>query len=345
MIGAKPVLRTLSTGLGVVSLAVVASTPSAAQTPEAFYKGRNVTIVLGHPPGGSYDMYARLAANHMKKYIPGNPNIVVEHRPGGGGVRAVLYFYNQAPRDGAVMGLFPETIAHTQVLQPEIGKWKTQDMSYVGSFTSVNATFVRRKDAPAKTPEEMRRIPSNAGCTGKTSQAYQAAAILRNLAGFQFKIICGYPGSADYVLAMQRGEIDLVSSAWNQWRANHQTEIREGVFVPVLQTGLRRNKELQKVPLMQEMVDDQLSKKVIEFYSAGSAVGRALIAPPGVPADRLAVLRTAFDKVVQDPDFLRDAERVKAEVDPTPGVQVQKDTLDILSAPQDIVDRANKAME
>ncbi len=174
---------------------------------------------------------------------------------------------------------------------------------------------------------------------------YQAAAILKNLASFQFKIICGYPGSADYVLAMQRGEIDLVSSAWNQWRSNHQTELKEGTFVPVMQTGLRRNKELQDVPLLQEMVDDPTSKKIIEFYSAGSAIGRALISPPGVPAGRLDVLRAAFEKVVKDPDFLRDAERVKAEIDPTPGAEVQQDVADILAAPKDIMDRANKAME
>jgi tripartite-type tricarboxylate transporter receptor subunit TctC len=345
MNGAKRALRTLGFGLCLALPTALAGTPSAAQPAEQFYKGRNVTIVLGHPPGGSYDMYARLAANHMRKHIPGNPNIIVEHRPGGGGVRAVLYFYNQAPRDGSVMGLFPETIAHTQVLQPEIGKWKMQEMSYVGSFTSVNATFVRRKDAPAKTPEEMRRIPSNAGCTGKTSQAYQAAAILKNLGGFQFKIICGYPGSADYVLAMQRGEIDLVSSAWNQWRSNHQTEIQTGVLVPVMQTGLRRNKELQNIPLLQELVDDPTSKKVIEFYSAGSAIGRALMVPPRVPAERLEVLRTAFMNLVKDPDFLRDAERVKAEIDPTPGAEVQQDVADILAAPKDTMDRANKAME
>ena len=323
----------------------LAVAPAAAQTVEQFYQGKTMTIMLGHPPGGSYDLYARLAANHIKRYIPGNPNIIVEHRPGGGGIRAVTQFYGQSVRDGTVMGLFPESIAHSQVMQPELSKWNLAEMAYVGSLSSVNPVFVRRKDAPAKTIEEMKRTASNVGCSGRTSQSYQVAAILKNLAGLQFKIVCGYPGSAEYVIALHRGEIDMVSSAWNQWRSVHAGEIRDGVFVPVIQSGLRRNREIANVPLMQELVDDPTAKTVIEFYSAASAIGRALITPPNIPADRLAALRAAFDKLVVDADFLREAERVKAEVDPTPGAELQKFVNTILTAPKDIVDRANKAME
>lgn len=330
--------------LATATLAL-SSMAANAQTVAQFYQGRTLTIMLGHPPGGSYDLYARIAANHIKKHIPGNPNIIVEHRPGGGGVRAAIFFYTQSPRDGSVISLFPESLAHSQVMQPEIGKWNMAEMSYIGSISSVNPALVRRRDAPAQTVADMRRVTSNVGCSGKTTQSYQVAAILKNLGGLQFKIVCGYPGSAEYVLAMTRGEIDMVSSAWNQWRSVHPNEIADGTFVPVIQTGLKRNREIPNVPLMQEVVDDPTAKRVIEFYSAGSAIGRALLAPPGVPADRLAALRQAFDKMVVDPDFLREAERVKAEIDPTPGVEVQKYAAAILAAPKDIIDRANKAME
>jgi tripartite-type tricarboxylate transporter receptor subunit TctC len=277
--------RALAAGL---LLTTAMAQPSAAQSVEEFYRGKTLTIMLGHPPGGSYDLYARLAANHLKKHIPGNPNIIVEHRPGGGGVRATIFFHSQSPRDGSVISLFPESLAHSQVMQPEIGKWNMAEMSYIGSLSSVNPALVRRRDAPAKTIEDMRRVSSNVACSGKTSQSYQVPAILRNLGGFQYKIVCGYPGSAEYVLALTRGEIDMVSSAWNQWRSSHPQQIADGEFVPVIQTGLKRNKEIANVPLMQELVDDPISKRVIEFYSAGSAIGRALLAPPQVPADRLA---------------------------------------------------------
>jgi tripartite-type tricarboxylate transporter receptor subunit TctC len=335
--------RLLAAGAAVLGLA--ASVPSAAQTPEQFYKGRNVTIMLGHPPGGSYHMYATLAANHLKRHIPGNPNVIIEHRPGGGGVRAARHFYTNTPKDGSVIALFPETMAHTEILQPEVGQWKMLEMTYIGNFSGVGAVMMRREHAPAKTLAEMRKTMSSVGCTGKTSQAYQTAAMMKNLGGFQFKIICGYPGSADYVLALIRGELDMVSSAWLQWRTSHTDEIKKGTMVPVIQTGLRRNRELPDLPLLQEVVEDEISKRVIEFLSAATQFGRALLAPPGVPADRIAVLRGAFDTLVKDPAFLKDAERAKAQIDPTSGADLQADLIALFKAPKDIVDRANRAMD
>jgi tripartite-type tricarboxylate transporter receptor subunit TctC len=331
--------------VGAIIALSLTSGPVVAQSVEDFYKSNRITIMLGQPPGGSYDLYARLVANHMAKYIPGNPTIIVEHRPGGGGVRAVSFFYAQSPRNGSVIGLFPETITHTQLLQPDIGKWNVAEMPYIGSLSGSNAAFVIRKDAPAKTVEEMRQKAINVGCTGRTSQSYQSPAMMKNLAGFKFNMICGYPGSKEFVLALMRGEVDLVSSAWAQWRAGHRAEIADGSLIPVIQAGLTRHKEMSNVPLMQELVDDPNVKKVIEFASAGSAIGRALIAPPKIPEDRLAGLRQAFDKMVQDPDFLRDAERVLAEIDPTPGIEMQKVVEQILKTSPEIVDKAAKAME
>lgn len=306
---------------------------------------QTLRIMLGHPPGGSYDLYARLAADFMRSHLPGNPNIIVEHRPGGGGVVATAFFYAQAPKDGSVIALFPETIAHTQLLEPAVGKWKVQEMSYIGSFAPVNTAFVFRKGAPATTPETMRKTKSIAGCTGRNSQSYQYPAMLKSLDGFQFEIVCGYKGSADSVLALERGEVDFVSSAWNSWRATHMSAIKAGEFTPRIQGGLKRNKELANVPLMQELVSDPQQKKIIEFASAGAAIGRALIAPPGIAADRLVALRAAFDKMTADPAFLAEAGKRRLEIEPTPGAEVQKIAADILNAPKEIVKRAMEAMK
>ena len=327
------------------SLAGAAPIPASAQTVEQFYKGQTMTILLGQPPGGSYDLYARLAADYMKRFIPGSPNIVIQHKPGGGASLAVAYLYAQAPRDGTWLGLFPETIGHTQLIQPELGQWKMQEMTYVGSFSTVNAAFVRRKDAPAKTVDEMKTIQMNLGCTGKTSQSYQSPAMLKNLAGFKFNLICGYPGSSEYVLALEKGELDMVSSAWNQWSGIHAQKIASGEFVPVIQSGLRRHADLMNVPLMQDLVTDPQIKKGLEFASAGAAIGRALIAPPNVPKDRLDALRSAFDKTVKDPEFIAEAKKRGAELDPTPGEEVQKASLAIISASKDVIDLASKGME
>lgn len=339
-------IRRMSFAAGIA--AAVASglvAPAAAQSVEQFYKGSTLTILLGQPPGGSYDLYARLAADYMRKFIPGNPTIVVQYKPGGGGAVAVAYFYAQAPKNGSMLGLFSETIPQTQLLEPAVGKWKMQDMTYIGSFSTVNAAFVRRKNAPAKTVEEMRHIAMNVGCSGRTSQSYQSPALLKNLAGFKFNIICGYPGSAEYVLALEKGEVDMVSSAWNQWTSAHMQKIKSGEFVPVIQSGLTRHKDLPNIPLMQELVTDPKLKQVFEFASAGAAIGRALLAPPKVPQDRIDALRAAFDKTVKDPAFIADAKKRGAELDPTSGAEVQKASLAIIAAPKDIVALAAKGMQ
>jgi tripartite-type tricarboxylate transporter receptor subunit TctC len=331
-------IAALTFALGIVM------TPAAAQSPAEFYKGKTITIMLGHPPGGSYDLYARLAADHMKRFIPGNPNIIVQHRPGGGGIAAVLAFYAQAPRDGTMMGLFTETIGHTQILQPEIGKWKVEEMSYVGSFVPSNAALVVRKGAPAKSPAALRTTQINVGCTGANSQSYQYPASLKSLGGFRFSLVCGYPGSAEVILAMHRGEVDMFSGSWHVWRATQKSALDDGSLIPLIQGGLKRTADLPDVPLMQELVDDSKTKKIIEFISAGSAIGRALIAPPAVPAERLAVLREAFDKVVQDPEFIADAAKRSADLEPTPGSTVQTYSDGIANAPKDVIEAATRAI-
>lgn len=315
---------------------------AAAQTPAEFYKGKTITITLGQPPGGSYDFYARLAADHLKRFIPGNPSLIVQHRPGGGGVAAVRWFYAQAPRDGTSMGLFSESIAHTQLLTPDVGRWKVEQMSYVGSLAPSNGAMVVRKGAPTTTAEGMRTIPITVGCSGVNSPSYQYPAALKAVGGFKFNIVCGYPGSPQIILAMQRGEADAYSASWHAWRVH--PDVKDGTFVPVIQGGLKRVHELAQVPLTQELVADPRGKRIMEFISAGSAIGRALIAAPGVPADRVAALRDAFDRMVKDDAFLADAAKRNLDIEPTAGATLQGYSLAIAHAPSDIVDGAMQAM-
>src|SRR5262249_45752481 len=151
---------------------------------------------------------------------------------------------------GTVIGLLPPSIAHMQVAQPHMSKWNVAEMAYVGSISSVNQVLVRRKNAPARTIEEMRTINSTVACTAPLRESYQVAAILKNLGGFQLKIVCGYPRALD-PLALHRGEIDMGVSAWSNLRSQHPGEIRDGVFIPVVQSGRRRHREIASVPLIQ----------------------------------------------------------------------------------------------
>jgi tripartite-type tricarboxylate transporter receptor subunit TctC len=345
--GRKHMRLARNAAFAAISLtAIGAALPAAAQqSVEQFYKGKVLTIEIGHPPGGSYDFYARLASAHMSKYIPGNPTIIVQSKPGGGGLLAVASFYRDAPRDGSMLGLFPETIADTQIFEPTVGKWNVKEFSYVGSFANVNPVFVERKGAPAKTVEEMRTISMNVGCSGRTGQSYQGPAALKAFAGMKFKLICGYPGSAEYVLALTKGEVDMVSSAWNQWKVEHPQELSDGTFVPMIQNGLTRHKDLPNLPLMQDLVQDPKLKQVFELVSAGAAIGRALMMPPGVPKDRLDAMRAAFDKMVADPVTIKDAASKNLELDPTPGIAVQKISDAIIDAPPDVIQMAAEAMK
>jgi tripartite-type tricarboxylate transporter receptor subunit TctC len=328
--------------VGAALLALLAAAPACAQSAvENFYRGKTVTILIGHPAGGSYDLYARLAAAHMGKYIPGHPQVLVQTKQGGAGAGALQFLYGYGPKDGTLLGLFPETIALTQLTQPEIGKWKVQDLAYLGSFANVNAVFVVRKDSPAKTIDEMRRIETKVGCSSRLSQSYANPSILKTYGGFKFKIICGYPGSMEFPMVLARGEVDVISSSWNAWRL--RSDVVDGTLRPVIQSGLVRHKELPDVPLMQELLTEPKQKHLVEFLSSGSAVGRALLVHGATPPERIAALRSAFDQVVKDPEFTAQAERAGAELDPTPGVEIQRISAAIIATPKDIVDMAAAA--
>jgi tripartite-type tricarboxylate transporter receptor subunit TctC len=302
----------------------------------AFYGGRTISIVIGYPPGGSYDTYARLAAAHMGKYIPGRPNFIVQNKPGGIGV--MRSFYETAPKDGLTIGIFPETIAIVQLTHPEIGKWNVHELSYIGSFANVNAVFMVRKGAPATTVEELKKTSINVGCNTPVGVSYINPAIMKKFGELELKIICGYPGTASLPIALARGEIDMVTGAWTAWK--NRSEVTGGEVTPIIQSGLARHKELPDVPLMQELISDPIGKKVAEFMSAGSAIGRALIAPRGVPPARVAALRNAFDQLVKDPEFLRQAAETFAELDPKSGLETQAVSDAILATPPDVVNSA-----
>ena len=318
---------------------------TSALAEDSFYKDKTIRIIVGHPPGGSYDFYARLAADMLKVHVPEAKAVIVENKPGGGGLVATSWFVSQAPRDGTVLGLLPETIGNTQLMEPDVGKWNVKELNYIGSFSPVNSVFMRRKNSPSKTPQDMKNQETIVGCTGTNAQSYQYPALLKVLGNYKFKMICGYPGANEYTVALERGEIDLVSSAWNSWKVTHVAQMKAGDLIPVIQAGLTRTKDLPDVPLMQELVDDPVAKKVIEFTSAGAQIGRALLAPPGLPPERVAFLRATFDKMVKDPAMIEMAAKRSLDLEPSTGTIVQGYSDAIAATPADVVAKAVAAFK
>lgn len=341
MIGRKVSIAALIAALPVCSVPFAA----AAQDSASFYKDKAIKILVGHSPGGSFDFYARLASEMLKKHLSGAASVTVENKPGGGGLVATAFFYANGAKDGTQLAVFPEGISAMEVFEPQTARWKTQEMCYIGSFAPVNNVFIMLKEKALTDLKVMKTQEVIFGCVGVGSQGYSYPAMLRGLGGYKIKLVCGYPGSAELQLALDKREVDVTSNAWNALRVTHMSRIKSGEVVPIMQAGLKRNKEVANVPLIQELIDDAGGKRVIEYGSLVAGIGRALMAPPGVPAERIAYLRAVFDKMVTDPEMIELAAKRSLELDPTPGVEVQKIVDQIINAPKELIEKATAAMK
>jgi tripartite-type tricarboxylate transporter receptor subunit TctC len=338
--------RHVASAVGALALAALAvpGAPAKADAVADFYKGQVLTILLGHPPGGSYDLYAQLAAQYLGKHVPGNPKVVVEHRPGGGGGLAATYLFSKAPTDGSMIALLPETLAQLQLMDPKRSRWDMAKVKYIGRFSDVNSAYGVRSGAPATTIEAMKTTQVNVGCSGRASTGTQLPLVAKNLLGMKFNLVCGYKGSGPFMLALERGEVDMIVLNWGTWRAKLIDQIKAGKYKIIAQSGLERTEELKDVPLIQELIGDEKVDAVHRFLGGGAPVGRALFGAPGTPVDRIAALRVAFDKMVNDPAFLADAKKRLAMISPRTGAQVDKFSQAILSTPKDVVTLAQQGL-
>ncbi|HEX9809158.1 MAG TPA: tripartite tricarboxylate transporter substrate-binding protein [Alphaproteobacteria bacterium] len=333
-------------GLALAALTggVLGASPATADSVSDFYRGKTMKILVGYPPAGSYTAYAQLAARHYGKYIPGNPNVIVQNMPGAGSLVAANYFSNVAPKDGTMIGMFADTLAVSQLLFPDKAKFDAKTFPYIGSFTPINPILMIRSDANVKSFKDALSSEVIVGCTGAGSQSYIMPRAMKALLGAKFKMICGYRGSAAQTLALIRGEIQAQSSAWASWRIRYLDEIKQGKLIPLVQVGLKPETELPDLVLMHELTDDPDKKRVLQFLSIGGSIGRAFNAPPGLPADRLKALREAFGKMVKDPALLADAKKQRANIEPETGEALDKMTIQALSTPPNLVKLAQESM-
>jgi tripartite-type tricarboxylate transporter receptor subunit TctC len=323
-----------------VSLLLVASA-ALAQSPAAFYSGKTISILMGAGEGGAYSIYGQLAADYLRKLLPGNPTVIVQSMPGAGGIKAADYLANVAPKDGTALGMLLDLATITQVLEPRTVRYDLSKFSVIGSFVTDNPVMMVRADAGARTFAELKSSKSIVvGASGKGSQTYVHPALLKEVLGANLRIVTGYRGSADISLALERGEVQAQSATWVSWQARHADWIRRKEIIPIVQVGLKKESDLPDVPLMLELATSVSDRQVLELMSSGSQIGRALFAPPGVPADRIVALRNAFDTMVKDRDFLEAAAKRKLVVRATPGVEVQAIIQNVVSYSPPVVERA-----
>jgi tripartite-type tricarboxylate transporter receptor subunit TctC len=329
---------------GFVALALglcagLGAEPALADPIEDFYKNKSIDLVIGYTPGGSYDLYARLVGRFLGDFIPGKPRIVVRNMPGGGSRVAASYVYNVAPKDGTVIATGDQSLSVEQAMGDKTLTIDVNKFQYIGSPITENNTTVTWYTSGVKTIDDAKTKEVPMGATGgSTSSQYPKA--MNAILGTKFKIIAGYPGGNDVSLAMEKGEVmGRGSNAWGAWKATRPDWLREKKITILVQIGLKKAPDLPDVPLLMDLATNDADHAVLKLLSASGAIGRPLFVAPGVPAERVAALRDAFDRMVKSPAFLEAAKAERFDVDPVPGEELQRIVADIVATPKPIADR------
>jgi len=329
----------LSAALASILFVVVASADGFAQNAEPFFKNKVINLHIGFAPGGTYDYFGRMVGRFIGRHIPGNPPVVVQTMAGAGSLQAANFLYAQAPRDGTAWGVVTQTLALEEALRSPGAHYRAAEFTWIGRMTSILEVHFTWKASKAKTIADARvhDIPVAGTGAGSPSEGYPK--LLNALAGTRFKIISGYPGSTQGMLAAERGEVDGGLTSWNTLKRTKPDWIRNRDINMLVQYAVERHPDLREVPSVLEAASTPEGRQVLAFYVSGAEVGRSLLAPPGIPADRVETLRAAFDAMLKDPDFLAEIEKSGQEFQPAPGESVQKLIAAAANAPRDIVER------
>jgi len=309
------------------TLAVAAAlicTAAAAQTPEQFYKGKTIELVIGYPPAGSNDVYGRLLARHIGKHIPGNPNVVPQNKPGAGSFVALGHVFNVAPKDGTVIAIGAPTAPLDEKLGSPGARFKTAEFNWIGRVESQTNIVFLWHTSPVKSFADAQRIEAKLSGTGVGSTVSIYPTVMNNVLGTKFKLIMGYKGSNDAQLAVERGEAEGHSTSWTAVKVAHPDWRPDKKINIIVQFALRKHPELPDVPTVVELARNDEERAILRAVMNATEIGTAFFTTPGVPADRVQALRRAFDATMKDPAFLAEAERTKLTIGPLPGEELQK---------------------
>lgn len=341
-------MRTLT--LGFVLLLLSAS-GSAAQT--NFFAGKTIRIVVGLPAGDAYDLYPRMLANYIGKYIPGNPAIMVQNMPGASSMIAANYVYNIGKPDGLTLGATLPSLYMDQLLGRKEVKFDWRKLGWLGSFEASNNLLYMRTDTPFKTIHEVTKaaMPPKCGSTGTGSPSYFLVKLLNEAIGTKFDVVTGYQGGQEIDLAVERNEVVCRGFTVTTFFAREPFHTwRKKNFVRVLfQTGKKRDPRLPETPTVNELMDEyktpEATRKLGHLAMASSEFGRPIMATPGTPADRVKILRDAFAKSLKDPDLLAEAAKKRLEIDPASGEELDNLAKEVMSVSKDIIERLRRLLE
>jgi tripartite-type tricarboxylate transporter receptor subunit TctC len=337
------ILRALTAGLALAALPAAAQ----AQTAEDFYRGkRELTIIAGSQVGGGYDQYSRLVGRHMTKYIPGNPTFIVQNLVGGGGIRAANYLYNVAAKDGTVFGLVDRGMPTAPLLYGDKSqaRFDALKFSWIGSTMHETGMGVLSARSVVKTIEDAKTHEIFFGTTGPETDPAMFARLVNELLGTRIKSIHGYKGQPEEFQSVEKGELDgLFMSGWSgPGRALVRDNIGRGTMRLLVQMAPKRDAMHADTPTILELVTAPQDKAIVQLVLDRMTLGRPFIAPPGVPADRVTLLRDAFRKAVEDPELRAEAAKLKLAIDPTWGAEAEDVIKRLYATPKAVIDRARR---
>lgn len=320
------------------------STSAGAQSVADFYNGKTISVNIGFSAGGGFDLYARTVTRHMMRHIPGAPKMVARQMPGGGSFRVAQFMATAAPQDGTQLATFGQSIPLQQAMQDPNATFDVRKFAWIGNPINGVSTIGFWADSGVRTLDDARKREVTVGATGPNVTMQYPLAI-NELFGTKFKVIHGYPGGSDIDLAMERGEVDGKGQfSWSTLKSTKRDWLRDRKVTLILQLGARKEPEISQymgydVPLASEIAKNEEDRMVLELLTSGEVIGRPLVTTPGVPENRIAALRRAFDATMLDAEFLTEAEKVGLELNPITGEDLQAAVERVLSAKPAAVER------
>ncbi|HEY7298126.1 MAG TPA: tripartite tricarboxylate transporter substrate-binding protein [Xanthobacteraceae bacterium] len=334
-----PVCKLPSLASALLLLFGIAS--ASAQTPAEFFKGKQIALLIGFGPGGEDDLWGHLVARHLTAHLPGNPAVVAQNAPGSGGLLVANRIYNTAPKDGTAIGMINRGIPFEPLLGGQGTQFDPLQMNYIGSPGRDTTVCAAHKDAPVKSMDDLYTRELTVGGTGSGADTAVYPEFLSALLGMKFRLVKGYRGSNEIQLAIERGEVQGICLAYDSLMRGNLA--RRGEINVLLQAALAPDPRVH-APIALDAARSAEDRQSLELFFARAAVGRPFVAPPGVPADRLAVIRQAFAAMLRDPAFIDEAKRLELNVVPIGAQKILNIITKAYAAPPDIVRRTMRAL-
>src|SRR5262245_54793068 len=343
--GGLPARALLARGMPALLVGLLCWLPAmAAESVQDFYAGRQVTVIVGSGAGGGYDLQARLMARHLGKHIPGHPTFVVQNMPGAGSLAAANHIYNAAPADGSVIALLQRGMLLVKLINPSGVRFEIDKLNWIGSLNSETGVVLSWHETDVRTTQDLfDKELIVGGIVGVDPET--TPRLLNALIGTRFKIVNGYNTTAQIALAIERREVQGIGDwSWSSVKAVRPDWLRDRRVNVLMQVGLQKEPELTDVPFALDFVKNPADRKVMELNFTQKTAARPVVAPPGVPADRVAALRTAFAALATDREFLADAERSKLEIAPVAAEVIDKAIALIAGTPADVAEHYAKVL-